>query len=242
MKNIAAVFFMVLFIASCKEREKDYQTILSNPYLYSKTVHDLTKVITHDIFTPPVAARIYAYANLAAYEVVAATGKEYQSLEAQIKGLIDIPDAPKEKINHHFASLIAYMNVGQELTFSKDSTEQIIEAIKTLAIQHGMPEEEMQHSIAYAGEVSKAVLLWGKGDNYAQTRSAARYTVNNDEGKWIPTPPGYMQAAEPAWMEIRPIVMDWLPCLCPSHPQLLARTAPVTFTNWQMRYIKRIRT
>jgi hypothetical protein len=31
----------------------------------------LTAVIVHDIFSPPVASRIYAYANIAAYEVLA---------------------------------------------------------------------------------------------------------------------------------------------------------------------------
>src|SRR5690606_12077849 len=45
-------------------------------------------------------------------------------------------------------------------------------------------------------------------DNYAQTRSAEKYTVKDEEGRWIPTPPMYAQAVEPKWNSIRCIVMD----------------------------------
>jgi hypothetical protein len=51
-------------------------------------------------------------------------------------------------------------------------------------------------------------MAWSKKDNYAQTRSASKYTVNRKDGRWIPTPPMYAQALEPHWGEIRPIVLD----------------------------------
>ncbi len=39
--------------------------------------------------------------------------------------------------------------------------------------------------------------------------SAAKYTVPNDEGKWIPTPPGYFQAVEPS-LENHSHHMPWI--------------------------------
>ncbi len=66
----------------------------------------------------------------------------------------------------------------------------------------------MDASEQYANEVAGVVMKWTKDDNYLQTRSASKYTVNQDEGRWVPTPPMYAQAVEPHWMEIRPLVMD----------------------------------
>jgi hypothetical protein len=62
--------------------------------------------------------------------------------------------------------------------------------------------------VAYADAVSAAIMAWSKGDNYAQTRSAARFTVIDTPGRWIPTPPMYASAMEPHRNEIRPMVMD----------------------------------
>jgi hypothetical protein len=53
------------------------------------------------------------------------------------------------------------------------------------------------------------ILRWSKKDNYAQTRTAERYTVlYNVTGRWIPTPPMYGTAVEPHWNEIRTMVID----------------------------------
>ena len=57
------------FSFSCNK--KDYKTVTHDPDLYCKTMHELNYVIIYDIFNPPVASRIFAYSNLAAYEVLA---------------------------------------------------------------------------------------------------------------------------------------------------------------------------
>jgi hypothetical protein len=51
-------------------------------------------------------------------------------------------------------------------------------------------------------------MKWSKGDNYAQTRSAEKFTVTTEDGRWVPTPPAYSQAMEPHWCEIRPLLLD----------------------------------
>jgi len=56
--------------------------------------------------------------------------------------------------------------------------------------------------------VSAIIMAWSKKDNYLQTRSAAKYTVLDSPGRWVPTPPAYTQAMEPHWMEIRSMVID----------------------------------
>jgi PAP2 superfamily. len=207
MRILFAIGFCVLI--SCSTRKADYQQVLHDPVLYSSVTGQLTDVITYDIFTPPVASRIYAYAHLAAYEVMVQSDSSYISLEGQLKDFNHLlpPDSGRV-VDFPYAALIAFMEVGRTLTFSKDQTDKIVDSLKMLAEKHGMPKELKKQSEIYGQQVAKAVLAWSKKDNYAETRSAAKYTVPNDEGKWIPTPPGYFQAVEPQWKTIRTIALD----------------------------------
>src|SRR5699024_5261670 len=45
-----------------------------------------------------------------------------------------------------------------------------------------------------------------------------KYTVLNEEGKWAPTPPAYMDAVEPYWNRIRPFVLDSASQFMPKRP------------------------
>ena len=200
----------ILVVLNACNTKKDYEAVLKDPALYSKTVSNLTEVITYDIFNPPVASRIYAYSHLAAYEVIAANNPEYTSLKGQLTGFTKLAAIDRsKKVDVNLAALTAFMEVGRTLTFSKDKTDAILDSINMLAKDHGMPDDIFENSVAYGVSVAKSVLEWSKKDKYAETRSAPKYTVNNnDEGKWVPTPPAYFPAVEPKWMTIRTIVMD----------------------------------
>jgi hypothetical protein len=49
----------------------------------------------HDIFSPPVASRIFVYPNIAAYEIIAQNSKTYKSLENQLGW--SVPVRPKSR-------------------------------------------------------------------------------------------------------------------------------------------------
>jgi len=217
-------------VTSCTQRAADYQQVLHDPILYSKVTGQLTDVITYDIFSPPVASRIYAYAHLAAYEAMAHGDSSYTSLKGQLKGFDYVlpPDSGKT-VDFQYAALMAFMEVGKTLTFSKDQTDKIVDSLKMLAQDHGMPEAIKKNSEEYGVTIAKAVMAWSKKDNYAQTRSAAKYTVPNDEGKWIPTPPGYFQAVEPQWKTIRTIAMDSSSQFTPPAPCAFGKDSTCAF-------------
>ena len=190
--------------------KKDYEAIFKNPELYSKTVHELNTVVMGNNFTPIVASRNYLYANTAAYEVIAAgyPGK-YSSLAGQLKGLEAIEQPkPDKKINFEFAALLSFCKLGEAVTFPEGSMSVYVDSLKNLAHDNGMSTEMFNNSLEYSDTVSAAILRWSKKDNYAQTRSAERYTVTDEEGRWVPTPPAYSSAMEPHWNKIRPLVMD----------------------------------
>lgn len=232
MRTIVLAAMIMVAAASCS-RPTDYKQVLHDSVLYSKVTGQLTDVITYDIFTPPVASRIYAYAHLAAFEVIAhGDSNQYISLKNQLKGLNEVAAPAKGKaIDFPYASMIAFMEVGRTLTFSKDQTDKIVDSLKMLAHTHGMPEEMQTNSEEYGVAVAKSILAWSKKDNYAQTRSAAKYTVPNDEGKWVPTPPGYFQAVEPQWRTIRSIAMDSCNQFAPPSPCVFNKTCGSNFYN-----------
>ncbi len=205
---LSIVFCFAAIFSSCKQKNKDYVKVMHDPYLYAEVMHKLNYVIIYDIFTPPVASRIFAYSNLAAFEVLANEGSHFKSLEGKVNGLNNIPKPPKEaKIDYPFASIIAMTAVGKQFTFSDDTVQNIIDSVKMLAQDSGMPDEMFNNSLSYGKQVADSVISWSKKDNYAQTRGS-RFTLSQEEGHWSPTPPGYFDAVEPMWKTMRPVVMD----------------------------------
>jgi hypothetical protein len=202
-----AVAFIIL--CGCNSKH-DYETVFKNPELYAKTVHELNTVVMGNNFSPIVASRNYLYSSIAGYEVIAAGYPEqYNSLAGQINGLQKIPKPVQgQKINFEFAALLAYCKLGESVTFPEGSMKEYVDTLKITAKEHGMPDDIFENSIVFADTVASAILKWSKKDNYAQTRSAERYTVTDEEGRWVPTPPAYTSAMEPHWNQIRPMVLD----------------------------------
>ena len=207
MKKIIVAVVCVISVYSCKKA--DYAKVAHDPLLYCKTVKKLNDIVLENNFPPMIASRNYAYANIAAYEVLAAGDKDYTSLKHQIRDLTAIP-APKaeEKIDYPFASLLAFCKVGNAVTFPEGSMDVYVDQLKQQMDDAGMPSDIFEGSVRYANEVADTILAWSKKDSYARTRSASKFTITNEEGRWLPTPPMYAQAVEPHWMEIRTIVLD----------------------------------
>ena len=209
MKKLFLCFCSITILWGCASK-KDYVTIFKNPDLFCKTVYQLNGVVMGNNFSPIVASRNYLYASIAAYEVIAAGYPgNYQSLAGQLHGLTKVPHAPADKkIDFEFASLLAYCNLGTSVTFPEGSMNEYVDSLKKLATDHGMPQDILDNSVAFSDTVSSVIKSWSKKDNYAQTRSAEKYSVTDEEGRWVPTPPAYTSAMEPHWNQIRTLVMD----------------------------------
>jgi len=237
MKRLsAALAAMVLCWYSCTDGKSAKATYFADAFSYSKTVKELNEVVKFVGFAPIVASRNYAYANIAAYECIAAGyPKEYNSLAGQIHGLTSMPKPDTAKqIDFEFASLLAFCKVGEAVTFPEGSMKDYVDSLKKFAKELGMPSAMFDNSVAFADTVSKSILAWSKKDNYAQTRSASRYTVLDSPGRWVPTPPAYASALEPHWREIRSIVMDSANQFAPPPP------IPFNITDKNGPYYKQV--
>lgn len=224
------------FATACTEKKSDYKQITSDPFLYSKTVKELNNVVMQNNFPPIIASRNYVYANIAAYEVIAAGNpQQYQSLAGQLNGLASVPaPTPGKEIDFNFASLLAFCQLGEAVTFPEGSMKEYVDSLKDLVKDHGMPGSVFKNSVVYADSVGKAILAWSKKDNYAQTRTASKYAVLDTPGRWIPTPPMYAQALEPHWREIRTLVMDSANQFIPPPPPKF------DITNKQSKYYQEV--
>ncbi len=217
--KLALCLTAMLFVISSCTKKDNYKKIFNDPQLYAKTVKQLSDVMVDNIFAPTIASRNYAYSNLAAYETVAAFNKKYQSLAGQINGLTQVPLPNKDSVhNQGLAAILAYCTVAEAVTFPEGSFKSYTDSLIQLAESEGMPDDELENSINYGRNVGKAIVAWSKKDNYAQTRSAPKYSLNDEPGRWVPTPPGYMQAVEPSWYKIRTMVIDSAAEFKPSPP------------------------
>ena len=221
MKKYFLCLILLPFFTACLHRKPDYETIFNNPDTYAKSVFELNSVIMGNNFSPVVGSRNYLYANVAAYEVIAANYPDkYNSLSGQLRGFkkISLP-IEKDKINIPFTSLLAFWKLGQAVTFSENETTSYVDSLKLLAKNHGMPVEMFTRSVAFADTVAALIMAWSKKDNYKETRGMPEFTVYTDSaGRWVPTPPAYSSAAEPHWNLIRPLVLDSASQFAPPPP------------------------
>ncbi|RDI52184.1 vanadium-dependent haloperoxidase [Flavobacterium glaciei] len=202
-KIFSIVVICLLFI-SCK---KDKSIVVTTDE-YHAAIDNVTQIMIHDIFSPPVASRIFVYPNIAAYEIMAQNSKTYNSLQNQLKGLDSIPKLDsKSGVNQPLAALIAHMELSKQLVFS----EEIVEKFRDSLYQKWTDEneEEFEVSKQYGLKVAERIKKWMGKDNYKETRTMSKFSVYADQpGRWQPTPPAYMDAVEPHWGEIRTLVLD----------------------------------
>jgi len=209
MKHFLFMLVVTACLMSCKQKTGDYTKYTSDPLLYCKTVKKLNDVVLYNNFSPVVASRNYAYANIAAYECIAAGDSSYQSLSGQVKHLPMMPKpAPGKKIDYRFAALLSFVKVGNAVTFPEGVLMEYYDQLKNSADSAGMPEDVLNNTIAFSDTIVATVMKWSKGDSYAKTRSAEKYTVKQEDGRWVPTPPMYAQALEPHWCDIRTLSID----------------------------------
>ncbi len=204
---IASVFVL---LSACNNTSKEYQKTAANPVFMHAGIKRITDIIRNDIFAPPISSRIYAYSSVAAYEALVPGYPAYQSLAGQLNGLTPgpQPEAGKEYC-FPLASTNALFIVGKQLIFSEGEMQELKEQILLDFEKMNMPKDVFERSIAYGEAVAKHILAWSKGDNYAQTRSMPKFTIDTKTAsRWRPTPPMYADALEPHWPKIRPWVLD----------------------------------
>ena len=202
-------FLMIagLLLLSCQAPQSYEDAITDGEYFISAQLK-LTDIIIHDIFSPPVASRIYTYPAIAAFEVAALSDPQYLSLMGQLNGFEKADFDTSGEIYYPLAALAAYYKVGTAMIFSEEMMREHQEKAFAALKKKGVPSKVFDNSVRLGEEVAAHVIAYSKKDNYLQSRSFEKYTVKNDPNTWQPTPPAYMEGIEPHWNKIRPFFLD----------------------------------
>ena len=217
MKRLYFALIVIITCSSCGK--KSWEKPAENPDFIHRSIKDVTDVVRHDIYSPPVASRIYAYISVAAYEAARNGDDHYQSLEGQLKGLDSVPKPiAGKKYCFTLSASHAILTVGKILVMSEGRIEGFHDKLMQEFKNTGMPDSVYDNSIAYGKLIADRVIKWAGKDNYKHTRSLSKYDVQTDDASWKPTPPAYMKGIEPHWNEIRPFLLDSAQQFKPAHP------------------------
>ena len=214
-------FYLVtlLFLLNSCEDDNRYLDRLNETSLFNDSMQQLTDVIVYDIFSPPVASRVYAYPTVAAYSIMQKTFPEkYSSLKGQLTDFPGITDINDPNIIPNLSAIHAFLVVGKALIFSENKIDEYRENLYAELKDLGLPKKQFEKSIQYGEIVASEILNWADTDFYKQTRTYPKYTIQQDDKYWKPTPPDYMEGIEPHWNKIRPMVLPFADIFNPPPP------------------------
>ena len=218
-KGFISILVVLSCLFSCKVDESLYLDKVSDPAHLHKAQKMLTDVMVHDIFSPPVASRIYVYSSIAAFETMVSGNSDFNSLAGQLTGLEKIPSPDQgQQICFPIAAVHAYVKVGTRLIFSEDKMNDFIAEMDQTYKEAGVPRIVLNQSKLYGDKVADHIIAWADKDNYKQTRTFPKYSIDEDPTRWQPTPPAYMDAVEPSWNKIRPFLMEKASQFAPPPP------------------------
>jgi hypothetical protein len=218
MRYLPLLILFSFFSFSHKEAD-NWKVKTENADYIHRAVKQLTDVMVHDIYSPPVASRTYAYISIAGYEAAIAGNAKYQTLAGQLHRLKPLPKPKAGKAySNTIASVQAILTVGKTMVVSEERIDAFYKTIMKEFAASGIPLEAYNNSIALGNEIATHILKWAAEDNYKQTRTFSRFPVSNSAATWKPTPPAYMRAVEPHWNKIRPFLIDSAQQFKPSPP------------------------
>ncbi|MCD8742209.1 vanadium-dependent haloperoxidase [Mucilaginibacter roseus] len=203
------VFVTALFTAAtgkAQQRGNDFPD-----YMWpGHALHNVSMVMVHDVVSPPVAARYYAYCMLGAYNIVSVHNKSNPQLNKLIKSYSPTHriDTVKAVYDYRIASYYSILETAKLMLPSgfliKDDQDAFITQVK----KTGIKQDIINNSIKVGQQAAVDAVNFSKGDRYNKLSALKRYTPLQGEGYWYPTPPGYFEAVEPNWRTIRTMVLD----------------------------------
>lgn len=209
MKYLFLLSF-ALFAIQCKQNTTppSVSTVSDVTYLHAAQ-KKLTDIIITDIFSPPVASRVYVYPLLAAYEAGKYADPKANSITAKLKGFEQMPvPEPTKQYNFIIAAIKALCATAPKVIFSTKDLSDFEQ--KTLGeLKSKCPEEIFNNSITFGQSIADAITKRINTDNYKETRGMERFEVKNGiAGRWMPTPPDYADGVEPHWAKMKTMVME----------------------------------
>ncbi len=211
VSKISTLLLSLLLVFSCKENNIIHQRQVDDFNLSGLNHWNkiLTDAMVKDIFSPPVASRIYVYANIAAYEILSVHNDSYKSLSHVIKHLGEIPgiDA-KNAPDYPIAAIVAFAEVAYQLVYSYEMIAEAQDKYLKDLRRIGVSEKKIKNAVDYGKIVADYILKWAEEDGYKGRNNTSQVIKNLGIGTWQPTPPDFLEPIEPNWNKLRTFIID----------------------------------
>jgi hypothetical protein len=168
----------------------------------------LSKVMMHDVVSPTIASRYYMYATLGAASILSHEGHAFPHPSRYIRHLPDTIGQISKDAHPSLTALFCIYETGMRMLPSGADVQSDYDAARNRLRQLGYSNQEMERASLAAASVANSVLSYAAGDGYNLLSRYPRYRPRKKEGYWFPTPPAYMEAADPHWGKMRTMVID----------------------------------
>lgn len=173
------------------------------------TVNSISDIMIHDVVNPPAASRYYAYVLLGAYEMASQHDKNIPDLSSILKDYRRISiKADKKTYDYRIAALYCILESGKRLLPSGYLLQKQEDSLIRICKKAKIPAALITRSVAVGKAMTDSVIAYSKKDNYNKLSAKLGYTPKKGAPYWDPTPPVYMEAVEPNWKIIRPMIID----------------------------------
>ena len=231
LKKVIYLLSITIVLNSC-DSDESYLVKLNDASLFNDTMQILTDVVVYDIFSPPVASRVYVYPTIAAYSIMQKTyPNKYNNLENQLSDFKEISSYEDPDVIPNLSAIHAFLIVGKALIFSENKIDEYMNNLYDELRSLGLPKRKLSKSKEYGELVASEILKWADDDFYKQTRTFPKYTIQQGDKFWKPTPPDYMEGIEPHWNKIRPMVIPSTDIFNPPPPLEINMSKNSSFYN-----------
>lgn len=131
----------------------------------------LLNAVMEDMFTPPIAGRIYAYPNIAFYECVNHLDTSCKSLGGVLNGLTVFPQPQIfSKTDYFVAAAFSFSFVAQDLV---GSGQKFIDWRKKFVneLSGEYDQDVVLNSVKYGRTMADTILAWAKRDNFFEAKA-----------------------------------------------------------------------
>lgn len=193
-------------------------------------VFSLSKIMMHDVVNPPAAARYYAYCMLGAYEIASQNDTTLTTLDRLLKQYKRPAIATKRSsYDARIAAIYCIMETGRLMLPSGYRLQEEEEQFIAEQLKSKVARPLLDSSVAVANYMAARIVEYAKADRYGKLSAQLRYTPVKGDGYWYPTPPAYMEAVEPNWKTVRPLVIDSCNQFPPKPPVAFSKDSTSNF-------------
>lgn len=168
----------------------------------------ISMVMMHDVVNPPAASRFYSYAMLGAYEIASQHQSQMVPLQKLIKQYKPIKLVASKPYDYRIAAVYSVLEIGKRLLPSGFMLQETQDKYITTLRKNKINQAQIDAALSIANQVAQHIVEYAGSDGYKNLSAKLRYTPLKGEGFWYPTPPAYIEAVEPNWRIIRPMLID----------------------------------